>query len=408
MVRLAKCCRPVPGDEIVGYVSLGRGITIHREDCKNVAALTKAPERFTEVSWAGDNSTSYRVELQVDAWDRTRLLEDLSRTFSEARHQHPRGQVLDQAPDGQEPLRGRGRRHRAAQAVRSPGCATSSRSSTPTGSRRPSDAGERPPVSVVVPFGGGARAPAAGRALERIAAGAGDELIVADNSRRRRRARSAAVARVVAGDGRALVLPRPQRRRRAARRRVDPVHGRRLHARRRDLLDAYFARGPSATAWAPSPGRSWRGPGQRALAARYARDRKVLSQTDGLYGRGRTIARNGEPAGSPRGVRALGGFVEGIRSAGDVDFCRRLQDAGLDARVPPERRSVAPPPPGERGRRCCAPSPATARASRWLDERYPGLSRRAGRCRRSSLLAWGADAARHDDRRRSRARRPFA
>jgi GTP pyrophosphokinase len=84
VVRLAKCCRPVPGDEIVGYVSLGRGITIHREDCKNVGALMKAPERFTDVSWAGDNRTSYRVELQVDAWDRTRLLEDLSRTFSEA------------------------------------------------------------------------------------------------------------------------------------------------------------------------------------------------------------------------------------------------------------------------------------------------------------------------------------
>ena len=83
VVRLAKCCRPVPGDEIVGYVSLGRGITIHREDCKNVEALMKDPERFTDVSWAGDNATSYRVELQVDAWDRTRLLEDLSRTFAE-------------------------------------------------------------------------------------------------------------------------------------------------------------------------------------------------------------------------------------------------------------------------------------------------------------------------------------
>jgi guanosine-3',5'-bis(diphosphate) 3'-pyrophosphohydrolase len=84
MVRLAKCCRPVPGDEIVGYVSLGRGITIHREDCKNVVALKKDPERFVPVSWSGENATSYRVELQVDAWDRTRLLEDLTRTFAEA------------------------------------------------------------------------------------------------------------------------------------------------------------------------------------------------------------------------------------------------------------------------------------------------------------------------------------
>ena len=84
MIRLAKCCRPVPGDDIVGYVSLGRGITVHREDCKNVAALMKSPERFTPVSWDGDNRTSYRVEIAVDAYDRTRLLEDLSRTFSEA------------------------------------------------------------------------------------------------------------------------------------------------------------------------------------------------------------------------------------------------------------------------------------------------------------------------------------
>jgi guanosine-3',5'-bis(diphosphate) 3'-pyrophosphohydrolase len=84
MVRLAKCCRPVPGDEIVGYVSLGRGITIHRADCRNVEALRKDPGRFTDVSWDGENAASYRVELQVDAWDRTRLLEDLSRTFAEA------------------------------------------------------------------------------------------------------------------------------------------------------------------------------------------------------------------------------------------------------------------------------------------------------------------------------------
>jgi GTP diphosphokinase / guanosine-3',5'-bis(diphosphate) 3'-diphosphatase len=84
MVRLAHCCRPVPGDPIVGYVSLGRGITIHREDCKNVAALMKSPERFTEVSWDGDNAASFRVELQVDGLDRTRLLEDISRTFAEA------------------------------------------------------------------------------------------------------------------------------------------------------------------------------------------------------------------------------------------------------------------------------------------------------------------------------------
>jgi GTP pyrophosphokinase len=83
-LRLAKCCRPVSGDPIVGYVSLGRGITIHREDCPNAVALRKDPERFVDVAWEGENETSFKVELQVDGWDRHRLLEDLSRTFAEA------------------------------------------------------------------------------------------------------------------------------------------------------------------------------------------------------------------------------------------------------------------------------------------------------------------------------------
>ncbi len=84
MLRLAKCCRPVPGDPIVGYISLGRGITIHREDCPNTTTLRKNPERFTEVCWEGDQATAFVVEIQIDAWDRHRLLEDLSRVFSEA------------------------------------------------------------------------------------------------------------------------------------------------------------------------------------------------------------------------------------------------------------------------------------------------------------------------------------
>jgi GTP pyrophosphokinase len=83
MLRLAKCCRPVPGDSIVGYISLGRGITIHREDCPNARALAKDPDRFTKVSWDGEGKTAFRVEIHVDAWDRHRLLEDLSRSFAE-------------------------------------------------------------------------------------------------------------------------------------------------------------------------------------------------------------------------------------------------------------------------------------------------------------------------------------
>jgi GTP pyrophosphokinase len=83
LVRLAKCCNPVPGDDICGYISLGRGITIHRVDCPNAKALKRSPERFTEVEWDGGATLSFRVQIALDSWDRARLLEDVARTFAE-------------------------------------------------------------------------------------------------------------------------------------------------------------------------------------------------------------------------------------------------------------------------------------------------------------------------------------
>jgi GTP diphosphokinase / guanosine-3',5'-bis(diphosphate) 3'-diphosphatase len=85
LVRMAKCCTPVPGDEVVGYISLGRGITVHREDCPNVKALRRNPERFTAVSWDGEGAatSSFRVTIALQSWDRPRLLEDVARTFAE-------------------------------------------------------------------------------------------------------------------------------------------------------------------------------------------------------------------------------------------------------------------------------------------------------------------------------------
>jgi GTP pyrophosphokinase len=83
LVRIAKCCTPVPGDGIVGYISLGKGITVHRGDCPNVRALMRNPERFTPVEWDGATSESFRVQIAVDSWDRPRLLEDVARTFAE-------------------------------------------------------------------------------------------------------------------------------------------------------------------------------------------------------------------------------------------------------------------------------------------------------------------------------------
>jgi GTP pyrophosphokinase len=83
LVRMAKCCTPVPGDEIAGYISLGKGITIHRLDCPNVKALMRNPNRFTDVEWDGGTSQSFRVQIAVVSWDRPRLLEDVARTFAE-------------------------------------------------------------------------------------------------------------------------------------------------------------------------------------------------------------------------------------------------------------------------------------------------------------------------------------
>jgi GTP pyrophosphokinase len=83
LVRMAKCCTPVPGDPVLGYISLGRGITVHREDCPNVKALMRNPERFTPVEWDGGTTTSFRVQIAVDSFDRPRLLEDVARTFAE-------------------------------------------------------------------------------------------------------------------------------------------------------------------------------------------------------------------------------------------------------------------------------------------------------------------------------------
>ncbi|MCX6372162.1 MAG: bifunctional (p)ppGpp synthetase/guanosine-3',5'-bis(diphosphate) 3'-pyrophosphohydrolase [Actinobacteria bacterium] len=84
MIRMAKCCKPIPGDDIVGYISLGKGITIHRCDCKNARVLLKNPERFTKVDWQGLGDMAFRVEIMVEALDRSHLLVDLARTLSDS------------------------------------------------------------------------------------------------------------------------------------------------------------------------------------------------------------------------------------------------------------------------------------------------------------------------------------
>ena len=78
LVHLARCCSPVPGDPIVGYITVGRGVSVHRADCTNVASLADRRERTVEVTWPGDYSGAFVVWIQVEALDRARLLKDVT------------------------------------------------------------------------------------------------------------------------------------------------------------------------------------------------------------------------------------------------------------------------------------------------------------------------------------------
>ncbi len=78
LVRFAKCCNPVPGDKIVGYVTRGRGVSVHRHDCSNVSMDEFEKERMIDVAWAKDEVSSYNVEIQVSADDRSGLIAALS------------------------------------------------------------------------------------------------------------------------------------------------------------------------------------------------------------------------------------------------------------------------------------------------------------------------------------------
>ncbi|MGF1668024.1 MAG: RelA/SpoT family protein [Acidimicrobiia bacterium] len=84
LVRIARCCAPVPGDDIVGFVTVGRGVSVHRADCTNMAALTATGgERMLEVTWAPERVGSFTIWVQVEALDRTKLLRDVTSAISD-------------------------------------------------------------------------------------------------------------------------------------------------------------------------------------------------------------------------------------------------------------------------------------------------------------------------------------
>ncbi|MFE2617805.1 ACT domain-containing protein, partial [Micromonospora chalcea] len=84
-VKLARCCTPVPGDPIIGFVTRGSGVSVHRADCVNVDSLSQQPDRILEVEWAPTQSSVFLVAIQVEALDRHKLLADVTRVLTEER-----------------------------------------------------------------------------------------------------------------------------------------------------------------------------------------------------------------------------------------------------------------------------------------------------------------------------------
>jgi GTP pyrophosphokinase len=82
-VKLARCCTPVPGDDILGFVTHSGGISVHRTDCTNAAELRRQPHRLVEVSWKPSAASTFLVAIQVEALDRHRLLADVTKVLSE-------------------------------------------------------------------------------------------------------------------------------------------------------------------------------------------------------------------------------------------------------------------------------------------------------------------------------------
>lgn len=83
MVRMAKCCNPVPGDDIIGYITRGRGVSVHRSDCCSLGHTPEDLERMIEVSWDGASSESFHVGIDIQAYDRNGLLMEVMAVLSE-------------------------------------------------------------------------------------------------------------------------------------------------------------------------------------------------------------------------------------------------------------------------------------------------------------------------------------
>lgn len=87
LIRFAKCCNPLPGDGVIGYITRGRGVTVHRSDCSNLEGTEDSESRYIEVAWIIDDATSYNSEIQIIAPDRKGLLSEITILMSESNAQ---------------------------------------------------------------------------------------------------------------------------------------------------------------------------------------------------------------------------------------------------------------------------------------------------------------------------------
>jgi guanosine-3',5'-bis(diphosphate) 3'-pyrophosphohydrolase len=83
MVRYSQCCQPVPGDEVIGYITVGRGVSIHRKDCPNVLSLSQNPDRRVEIAWTAEQGERFMVKLYTRGTDRQGLLSDIARAIAD-------------------------------------------------------------------------------------------------------------------------------------------------------------------------------------------------------------------------------------------------------------------------------------------------------------------------------------
>jgi GTP pyrophosphokinase len=84
MITFGKCCTPIPGDAIIGLITRGRGVTVHRTDCPNIGQISEEPERILQVNWDIENDQAFTVQLRVRSHDRKFLLSDISKALGDS------------------------------------------------------------------------------------------------------------------------------------------------------------------------------------------------------------------------------------------------------------------------------------------------------------------------------------